>query len=128
MRAPFVEEAASLMSSLRVEDWMEAAVPGLDVVECRVREGSSFTGGAGAAGSSVLSIPNGPSGPMESSRLSRVVDWARLPYRRGVRDLEGAALAPLLDIGDEGSCSDLEGACCSARRSDVVSTSANIQC
>lgn len=32
---------------------------------------------------------------MESlSRLSRVVDWVRLPYRRGVRDLEGAGLAP----------------------------------
>lgn len=32
---------------------------------------------------------------MESlSRLSRVVDWARLPYRRGVRDLDGAGLAP----------------------------------
>ena len=83
------------------------------VVGCRVREASSFTGGAGADVSSAgASNPSGPRGPMESSRLSRVVDCARLPYRRGVRDFEGAGLMPLLDAGDEGSKVDLEDVCC----------------
>ena len=40
------------------------------------------------------SIPNGPRGPIESSRLSSVVDCARLPWRREGRVLEGASLMP----------------------------------
>lgn len=82
-------------------------MPGREpVVPCLVRVGSSFTGGAGAAGSSVASMPSGPNGSIEASRVSRVVDCVRLPYRRGPRDFEGAGLMPLVDVaaaGDEGA-------------------------
>ena len=90
---------------------------GLDAVPagCRVRDASSFAGGAGAGTSSAAaSIPSGPRGPMESSRLSRVVDCARLPCRRIVRDFEGAGLAPVLEAGEEGSCVGFEEDDCSA--------------
>jgi hypothetical protein len=105
IRAPLSEDV-SWSELVRLER-AEVAVPGReDVVGCRVLEGRPFTGGAGATGSSAAgaSIPSGPSGPMESSRLSSVVDWARLPYRRGARDFDGAGLEAVLDAGDEGSC------------------------
>ena len=106
-----VDEVVPSSMSLRVVD----AVPGLEA-GCRVLVGSSFTGGAGTGGSSAgaaLSMPSGPRGPMESSRVSRVVDCARLPYRRGARDFEGAGLAPLLEAGEEGSWVDFEDSCAS---------------
>ena len=88
---------------------------GREAVGCLVRDASSFTGGAGAAGESVASMPSGPSGPMESlSRLSSVVDCARLPYRRGVRDLVAAGFAPVLEVGEDGSWVVLEDDCWSA--------------
>lgn len=111
MRAPFRDEASST-SSLRVDARpVDVAVPGLEallIADGRVREASSFTGGAGAAGSSGASMPNGPSGPMESSRLSRVVDCARLPCRRCGRVFESAGLAAVLDAGEAGSCVGLD--------------------
>ena len=125
MRAPLAEEAASWSSVLRREERAEAAVPGLEPVEARAREGSSFTGGTGAATSSDGSAPNGPSGPMESSRFSRVVDAASLPCRRGVRVFDGAGRMPLLDAaaGDEGSCADVEGVCSVRDYLNTTSTS-----
>jgi len=87
-----------------------AEVPGR-VGPAREREASSLTGGAGAEGSSGASAPNGPSGPMESSSDSRVVDCARLPCRRGVRDLEGASFTPLLERGEGVSNEVLAGVC-----------------
>lgn len=77
---PLREDAASSWSSLSADERVDAAVPGLEpVVDCLVRDGISFTGGAGATGSSVGSTPSGPNGPIESSSVSRVVDCARLP-------------------------------------------------
>ena len=90
---------------------------GRDDAAVLVRDASSFTGGAGAADSSAASAPKGPSGPIESSRLSSVVDWARLPYRRGVRDLEGAGFALVAVAGEEGSWDVVGGDACSERRS-----------
>jgi hypothetical protein len=75
-------------------------------VGCLTREGSSFTGGAGVGSSAAaVSIPSGPRGPMESSRLSRVVDWARLAWRREGRVFDGASLMPdaMEDVGEEGA-------------------------
>jgi hypothetical protein len=88
----------------------------VDVMCCgleRVLEASSFTGGVGAAGSSTGSAPSGPSGPVESSRLSRVVDWVSLTCRRGPRDLDGAGLA---DMGEAvvvgaGGAASVAGVC-----------------
>lgn len=105
-RAPLRVEEVESWSSERAE----AAVLGREVVvDCLALVGSSFTGGAGAMGSSTGSTPSGPKGPMESSRLSRVVDWARLPYRRGVRDLEAAGLTPVLEeeVGRAGDWVDV---------------------
>ena len=83
---------------------------GLEVVGCLVLEASSFCGGIGAACSSTGSAPSGPKGPVASSRLSRVVDWARLtPFRRGVRDLTGAGFAPAADAGDNELSVGFEG-------------------
>ena len=54
---------------------------------------------------------------MESSRLWRVVDWARLAWRREGRVLEGASLMPdaMEDVGDEGcsAAADWEVEACS---------------
>ena len=96
----------------------------VDVICCgleRVLEANSFTGGVGAAGSSTGSAPSGPSGPVESSRLSRVVDWVSLTCRRGPRDLEGAGLA---DMGEAavvgvGAAASVEGVCSASAVSTV---------
>ena len=74
-------------------------------------EANSLTGGVGATGSSTGSAPSGPSGPVESSRLSRVVDWVSLTCRRGPRDLIGAGFA---DVGEAvvegaGAAASVEG-------------------
>ena len=98
--------------SARLEERVDVAVPGRDdAVPCLVRVGSALTGGAGAGTSATgASIPKGPSGPIESSRLSSVVDWARLTCRRGALDFEGASLPPVLDVGEDGeSCAGFEG-------------------
>lgn len=87
-----------------------------DVMCCgllRGLEANSFTGGVGATGSSTGSAPSGPSGPVESSRLSRVVDWVSLTCRRGPRGLIGAGFA---DVGEAvvvgaGAAASVEGVC-----------------
>ncbi len=88
-----------------MEDRAEVAVPGRELmVDCLVLVGNALVGGAGAGSSAAgASSPSGPRGPIESSRLSRVVDCARLPYRRGVRDLEAAGRERVLDVDDVGS-------------------------
>ena len=105
----------------------EVAVEGREVVVVwRDREGGSFTGGVGV-GSSVagVSSPSGPRGPMESSRVSRVVDWARLAWRREGRVFEGASLMPdaMEDVGEAGcsAVADWEVEGCSVLLSAVSS-------
>ena len=114
--APLVEEAPSSSGSL---DTFDVAVCGLVLV----LEANSFTGGVGAAGSSTGSAPSGPSGPVESSRLSRVVDWVSLTCRRGPRDLEGAGLADMGEavvvVGAGAAAASVEGVCSASSVSTV---------
>lgn len=98
-------------SCSKFEDRVEVAVAGRDdAVPCLVLVGSALTGGAGGGSSSTgASTPSGPKGPIESSRLSRVVDCARLPCRRGARVFEGAGRGEVVDAGEEGSWIGFEG-------------------
>jgi len=88
--APLVEVESSLSRSADADVMCCGLLRGL--------EANSFTGGVGATGSSTGSAPSGPSGPVESSRLSRVVDWVSLTCRRGPRDLDAAGLADMGEV------------------------------
>jgi hypothetical protein len=114
--APLVEVESSLSRSADA-----------DVICCgllRGLEANSFTGGVGATDSSTGSAPSGPSGPVESSRLSRVVDWVSLTCRRGPRDLEAAGLADMgeavvVAVGAGAAAASVEGVCSASAVSTV---------
>jgi hypothetical protein len=82
-------------------------------VDCLARVGSAFIGGAGAEGSSAAGVskPSGPKGPIESSRLSSVVDCARLTCRLLGRVLDARGREDMLDVGDVGSSAGFEDGC-----------------